>query len=88
MQVRHPTWVRGRHTDGMSWLALLLVAAALAVMGRGLQLTIDGRRQGRRPAADADERMVASLRVVAGVKLINRGAVLLVLALVLLAVVP
>jgi hypothetical protein len=72
----------------MTWLALLLVAAALAVMGRGLHLTIDGRRQGHRSAADADERMVASLRVVAGVKLINRGAVLLVLALVLLAVVP
>jgi hypothetical protein len=72
----------------MSWLAVLLVVAALAVMGRGLHLTVDGRRQGRRPAADADARMVASLRVVAGVKLINRGAVLLVLALVLLAVVP
>jgi hypothetical protein len=72
----------------MSWLALLLVVAALAVMGRGLHLTIDGRRQGRRPDADADGRMVASLRVVAGVKLINRGAMLLVLALVLLVVVP
>jgi hypothetical protein len=72
----------------MSWLALLLVMAALAVMGRGLHLTIDGRRQGRRPDEDADNRMVASLRVVAGVKLINRGAVLLVLALVLLVVVP
>ena len=70
----------------MSWLALLLGAAALAVMGRGLHLTLDGRRQGRLPGADADERMVASLRVVAGVKLINRGAVLLVLALVLLVV--
>jgi hypothetical protein len=72
----------------MSWLALLLVVAALAVMGRGLHLTVDGPRQGRRSDADADNRMVASLRVVAGVKLINRGAVLLVLALVLLAVVP
>ena len=72
----------------MSWLALLLVVAALAVMGRGLRLTVDGRRQGRRPDADVDERMAASLRVVAGVKMINRGAVLLVLALVLLAVVP
>jgi hypothetical protein len=72
----------------MSWLALLLVVAALAVMGRGVHLTIDGRRQGRRPQVDAEERMVASLRVVAGVKLLNRGAVLLVLALVLLVVVP
>ncbi len=71
----------------MSWLAPLLVVAALAVMGRGLHLAIDGRRQGRRPDADADEWMVASLRVVAGVKLLNRGAVLLVLSLVLLVVV-
>jgi hypothetical protein len=72
----------------MSWLALLLGVAALAVMGSGLHRIIDGRRQGRRPDADAEERMVASLRVVAGVKLINRGALLLVLALVLLVVVP
>lgn len=72
----------------MFWLALVLAAGALAVMGRGLHLTIDGRRQGRRTDSDAEERMVASLRVVAGVKLINRGAVLLVLALVLLLVVP
>jgi hypothetical protein len=72
----------------MSWLALVLVVAALAVMGRGLHLTLVGRRQGGRPEADPDERMVASLRVVAGVKLLNRGAVLLVLALVLLVVVP
>ncbi len=72
----------------MSWLVLVLVAAAVAVMGRGLHLTLDGRRQGRRPGADADERMVASLRVVAGIKLLNRGAVLLVLALVLLFALP
>ena len=71
----------------MSWLALLLGAAALAMMGRGLHLTLDGHRQGHRPDADADERMVASLRVVAGVKLLNRGALVLVLALVLLFVV-
>jgi hypothetical protein len=72
----------------MSWLALLVAVAALAVMGRGLHLTLDGRREGHRPGADADARMVASLRVVAGVKLLNRGAVLLVLALVLLVFVP
>ena len=72
----------------MSWLVLVLVAAAVAVMGRGLHLTLDGRRQGRRPGADADERMVASLRVVSGIKLLNRGAVLLVLALVLLYALP
>jgi hypothetical protein len=72
----------------MSWLVLVLVAAAVAVMGRGLHLTLDGRRQGRRPGADADERMVASLRVVSGIKLLNRGAVLLVLALVLLFALP
>ena len=72
--------------DDGSWSALVLVAAALAVIGRGLHLTLDGRRQGRRPGADADERMVASLRVVSGVKLLNRGAVLLVLALALLVI--
>jgi hypothetical protein len=72
----------------MFWLALVLAAAGLAVMARGLNLTIDGRRQGRRPDADAEERMVASLRVVSGVKMLNRGAVLLVLALVLFLVVP
>lgn len=71
----------------MSWLALLLGAVALAVMGRGLHLTLDGRREGRLPGADADDRMVASLRLVKGVKLLNRGAVLLVLAMVLLFVV-
>ena len=71
----------------MSWLALLVGAAALAVIGRGLHLLLDGRGQGRRPDANADERMVASLRVVAGVKLLNRGALLLVLALVLMFVV-
>jgi hypothetical protein len=71
----------------MSWLALLLGAAALVVMGRGIHLILDGRRRGHRPEANADERMVASLRVVAGVKLLNRGAVLLVLALVVLLVV-
>jgi hypothetical protein len=70
----------------MSWLALLLGIAALLVMGRGLQLILDGRRQGRRADADADARMVASLRVVAGFKLLNRGAVLLVLALALVVV--
>ena len=68
----------------MSWVALLLVAAALAVMGLGVRGVITGHREGRRTDADADERMVASLRVVAGVRLLTRGAVLLVLALVVL----
>lgn len=67
----------------MSWLALLLGIAALLVMGRGLHLILDSRRRGRLADADVDARMVASLRVVAGFKLLNRGAVLLVLALVL-----
>ena len=72
-----------RTTTGFRWVG---TAAALAVIGRGLHLTLDGRRQGRRPGADAAERMVASLRVVSGVKLLNRGAVLLVLALALLVI--
>jgi hypothetical protein len=72
----------------MAWLALLLVVAAVAVMGRGLQLTVNGRREGRRPGVDPDERMLASLRLVKGVKLLNRGALLLVLALVLLVALP
>jgi hypothetical protein len=66
----------------MSWTGLILAAAALAVMGRGLQLVVTGRRS--RPDADPEERMVASLRVVAGVKMLNRGALLLVVALALL----
>jgi hypothetical protein len=70
----------------MSWSALVLAVAAVAVMARGVQLTVDGRRAGRRAGADAEERMVASLRVVSGVKMLNRGAVLLVLSLVLVVV--
>jgi hypothetical protein len=69
----------------MAWAALILGVSAVAVMGRGLGLMVGGRRAGRH-ADDADARMVASLRVVAGVKLLNRGAVLLVLALLLVVV--
>ena len=67
----------------MFWLALVLAVTALAVMGRGLHLTIDGRRQGRRSDADSEARMIASLRVAAGVKLLNRGALVLVVAFAL-----
>ena len=71
----------------MFWVPLLLVVVAFAVMVRGVHLVVAGRRQGRRSGVDAEERMVASLRVVAGVRLLNRGAVLLVLGLVLFLIV-
>ncbi|HEX5860774.1 MAG TPA: hypothetical protein VFY58_02960 [Nocardioides sp.] len=69
----------------MWWASLILGVAGIVVMARGVALIVDGRRAGRRPSAsdDADQRMVASLRVVAGVKLVNRGALLLVVALAL-----
>ena len=67
----------------MSGPALILAVAAVAVMARGLHLVVAGRREGRR-VEDAGLRTVASLRVVAGVKLLNRGALLLVVALALL----
>jgi hypothetical protein len=69
----------------MWWTAVALAVAALAVTGRGVQLIVTGRR--RRSAADPEQRMVAGLRIVAGVKMLNRGALLLVIALALLLVV-
>lgn len=65
----------------MWWASLILGVAGIVVMARGVALIVDGRR----PSAsdDADQRMVASLRVVAGVKLVNRGALLLLVAMVL-----
>lgn len=65
----------------MWWAALILGAAGLVVIARGVVLIVDGRRSGRDPSADAQRRTVASLRVVAGVKMVNRGALLLVVAL-------
>jgi hypothetical protein len=52
---------------------------AFAVVALGVRLILRGRREGRAPGADPDDRMVASFRVAAGVRLINKGALLLVL---------
>jgi hypothetical protein len=70
----------------MRWASLILGVAGLVVMARGAGLIVGGHRSGRQSSApdDAEQRMVASLRVVAGVKLVNRGALLLVVALALL----
>lgn len=67
----------------MWWASLILGVAGAVVMARGVGLIVDGRRSGRQASGHAEQRMVASLRVVAGVKLVNRGAVLIVLALAL-----
>jgi hypothetical protein len=69
----------------MWWASLILGIAGLVVMARGVVLIADGRTSRRQHSAseDAEQRMVASLRVVAGVKLVNRGALLLVVALAL-----
>jgi hypothetical protein len=55
------------------------VVLALAVVAVGVRLILRGRREGREPGTDPDDRMVASFRVAAGVRMINKGAVLLVL---------
>jgi hypothetical protein len=54
------------------------LALGLAVVGVGIRLILRGRREGRVVGASADDRMVASFRVAAGVRMINKGAVLLV----------
>lgn len=55
------------------------VALGLAVVGVGIRLILRGRRDGRVAGATADDRMVASFRVAAGVRMINKGVLLLVL---------
>jgi hypothetical protein len=55
------------------------VALGLAVLAAGVRLILRGRRECRVAGADADDRMVASLRVAAGVRMLNKGALLLVL---------
>jgi hypothetical protein len=55
------------------------VILGLAVGGVGVRLIVRGRREGRLAGASADDRMVASFRVAAGIRMINKGALLLVL---------
>jgi hypothetical protein len=55
------------------------LVTAVAVVALGVRLVLGGRREGRAPGADPDHRMVASFRAAAGVRLINKGALLLVL---------
>ena len=55
------------------------VALGLAVLAVGVRLIVRGRREGRVAGADPDDRMVASFRVAAGVRMLNKGLLLLVL---------
>jgi hypothetical protein len=55
------------------------VALGLAVVAVGIRLVLRGRRERQVLGATADDRMVASFRVAAGVRMINKGALLLVL---------
>ncbi len=55
------------------------VALGVAVLAVGVRLIVRGRREGRVAGADPDDRMVASFRVAAGVRMLNKGVLLLVL---------
>ncbi len=55
------------------------VILGLVVVGVGVRLILRGRREGRLVDASPDDRMVASFRVAAGIRMINKGALLLVL---------
>jgi hypothetical protein len=55
------------------------VALGLAVLAVGVRLIVRGRREGHVAGADPDDRMVASFRVAAGVRMLNKGVLLLVL---------
>ncbi len=55
------------------------VVLGLAVVAVGVRLIVRGRREGRVADASPDDRMVASFRVAAGVRMLNKGALLLVL---------
>jgi hypothetical protein len=62
------------------WVGVAIgLLTAFAVVALGVRLILRGRREGRAPGADPDDRMVASFRVAAGVRLIHKGALLLVL---------
>ncbi len=54
------------------------VVLGLAVWAVGVRQLVRGRREGR-SSEDPEDRMVASFRVVAGVRMIGKGALLLVL---------
>ena len=58
------------------------VALGLAVLVVGVRLIVRGRREGRAAGASPDDRMVASFRVAAGVRMLNKGTLLLVLVAV------
>ena len=55
------------------------VAIGLAVIAFGVRLIVRGRHEGRVAGTSPDDRMVASFRVAAGVRMLNKGALLLVL---------
>ena len=55
------------------------VVLGLTVLGLGVRLILRGRRDGRAAGALPDDRLVASLRVAAGVRLLSKGVLVLVL---------
>jgi hypothetical protein len=57
------------------------VALALAVVGTGIRMIVRGRREGR-ATEDPGDRMVASFRVAAGVRMLDKGLLLLVIVAV------
>ncbi len=71
----------------MSWVTLVVGALALAVLGRGATAIARGRSVLHAPDAGAEERMLASLRVAGGIRLLNAGLLLVVLTAVAAVVV-
>lgn len=59
---------------------MALVVAGLFVLFRGVRLIRSGRRTGRAPGVGPEARLAASLRVAAGIRMLNLAATLLVLA--------
>lgn len=73
----------------MHWaIASAAAIAAVATLGRGAVLVLRGRRRLHDRGAGPEDRMVASLRVAAGIRKLNLGAVLLVLAGVVAYLLP
>ena len=61
-------------------MAIGILLLGLAVLGRGVRLIVDGRREIRAPGADPEDRMFGSIRLVGGVRWVGYGLVLVVVA--------
>ena len=64
----------------MGWAVGVGVVLGLTVLGLGVRSIVSGQRDGRAEDASPEDRMVASLRVAAGVRLLTKGVLVLVLA--------